>query len=125
MQMRPMAMILPNDKAVQDVAAYIATFPAAEQPATLTGGDATRGKALYALCATCHGPDAKGMKPMNSPTLRGQHDWYLLSALKAFKNKVRGAHPDDTFGKTMQPMAATLADEQAMKDVIAYIRSLD
>ena len=124
MQMRPMSMVLPDDKAVQDVAAYIATLPVAKPATTLTGGDVARGKITFAVCTACHGADAKGIEAMGSPTLRNQHDWYLLSSLKAFKAKIRGSHPDDAFGKTMQPMAAILADETAMKDVIAYIQSL-
>jgi cytochrome c553 len=37
---------------------------------------------------------------------------------------VRGTNPADTSGALMRPMAQTLADEQAMKDVIAYIMTL-
>ena len=41
--------------------------------------------------------------------------------LQYYKNGVRGAHPEDTYGQQMAPMAATLATDQAMRDVIAYI----
>ena len=36
----------------------------------------------------------------------------------------RGAHEKDTFGKMMAPMAATLADEAAIDNVVAYIEDL-
>ena len=44
--------------------------------------------------------------------------------LKKFKNKIRGAHPKDLNGMKMAPMAMLLADEQAMKDVAEYIKTL-
>jgi hypothetical protein len=49
----------------------------------------------------------------------------MLTQLSNFKAGIRGAVPEDASGATMRPMAMTLADEQAMKDVIAYILTLD
>lgn len=121
--MRPMSMTLADDYAVKNVAAYIATLPETKAPTTL-GGDANKGKPLYAVCATCHGQKAEGMLQLNAPPLAGQHDWYLLSQIKNFKEGVRGKHPQDVHGAQMVPMAMTLQNEQAMKDVIAYINSL-
>jgi hypothetical protein len=37
---------------------------------------------------------------------------------------MRGYHPDDIFGTQMQAMSMTLQDEQAMRNVIAYIKTL-
>jgi hypothetical protein len=37
---------------------------------------------------------------------------------------MRGAHPADTTGQQMAAMSLTLADSAAMKDVLAYIRTL-
>ena len=37
---------------------------------------------------------------------------------------VRGGHPQDYFGKQMGFMGDTLHDEQAIKDVVAYINTL-
>ena len=51
-------------------------------------------------------------------------DWYLLRQLQYFKDGVRGAHPDDLYGMQMAMMAASLRDEQAMQDLVAYINSL-
>jgi cytochrome c oxidase subunit 2 len=123
-QMRPMAMTLADDNAVKNVAAYITTLPVAKPTPTL-GGDAAKGKSLYVVCAACHGQKAEGQLALNSPRLNHQHDWYLLRQLKNFKDGIRGKHPQDTFGAQMVPMAMTLADEEAMKNVIAYINSLD
>ena len=44
--------------------------------------------------------------------------------LEYFKDGTRGAHEDDTFGRQMAPMALTLADDQAVENVIAYIQTL-
>ncbi|ETW98039.1 MAG: hypothetical protein ETSY1_20370 [Candidatus Entotheonella factor] len=123
-QMRPMSLTLADDAAVKNVVAYIKTLPSAKVKTTL-GGDAAKGKALYVVCATCHGQNGEGMLPLNSPRLNNQHDWYLLRQIKNFKEGIRGKHPKDIFGAQMVPMAMTLADEEAMKHVIAYINSLD
>jgi cytochrome c553 len=61
---------------------------------------------------------------MGAPPLVTASDWYLLTQLKNFKHGVRGANAAaDVSGAMMMPMAAPL-DEQAMKDVIAYIQTL-
>jgi cytochrome c oxidase subunit 2 len=44
--------------------------------------------------------------------------------LKYFKNGVRGTHDKDVFGKMMAPMAATLVDDAAIDNVVAYIKTL-
>jgi len=87
-------------------------------------GDAGRGKALYAVCATCHGPNAEGMQEMNGPALAGREAWYLIRQLQNFKSGVRGSDPRDIYGLQMAPMAQVLADEQAIEDVAAYLSSL-
>jgi cytochrome c oxidase subunit 2 len=56
--------------------------------------------------------------------LSGQDEWYLQRQLKYFKLGVRGTHDNDVFGKMMAPMAATLADDKAIANVSAYIRTL-
>ena len=48
----------------------------------------------------------------------------MLAQLKKFKEGIRGAHPKDITGMQMRPMAMILPDEQAMKDVIAYIQTI-
>jgi cytochrome c oxidase subunit 2 len=48
----------------------------------------------------------------------------LLRQLQAFKHGVRGTSELDVNGKQMAPMAQTLVDDNAMKNVVAYIASL-
>ena len=123
MQMRPMSMTLADDQAIANVAAYITTLNGAVSPATLDG-NAEAGKGLYVTCVACHGADGIGNKALNSPSLVGLQDWYIVRQLKNFKGGIRGTHPEDIYGQTMYPMSMTLADEKAMKDVAAYIISL-
>ena len=84
-------------------------------------GDAVAGKAAFAVCAACHGANGEGNVAMNAPKLSGQGAWYLERQLKLFKQGARGTHEKDTFGKMMAPMAATLADDAAIANVVAYI----
>jgi len=88
-------------------------------------GDPERGKQLYALCAACHGPNAEGIPALNAPANAGQDPWYMTRQLKNFRAGIRGAHPDDTFGAQMRPMAMVLATDAQIADVVAYINSLE
>jgi cytochrome c553 len=121
MRMRPMSMWLRSDEDVANVAAYVASLPRVNPSPTLAGGNPETGKQRYILCTACHGANGEGNQALNAPPLAGGSDWYQLSALQKFKAGVRGTNPKDTTGMLMRPMSMTLADEQAMRDVIAYI----
>ena len=121
--MATMVKTLSTPADVQTVAEYLHKLPANEPSSTLDG-DATRGESLYASCVACHGASAEGNATLNSPALDTMSDWYMLDQLKKFKSGARGKHPGDVYGQQMAPMVATLADEQAMKDVVAYIGTL-
>lgn len=102
----------------------------AEQPTyadvlALNPGDAEAGKAAYAPCAACHGQNAEGNLAMNAPKLSGMDDWYLRRQLRQYKSGERGSDPTDVLGTQMRGMAATLADDKAIRDVVAYIGTLD
>jgi cytochrome c553 len=124
MRMRPMALSLESDADVTAVAGYVASLAPHAPPPVLAGGDAAKGQLLYAPCAACHGPDGSGNPAVFGPPLNHASDWYLLTQLANFRAGVRGAKPGDTSGALMAPMSRVLADEQAMKDVIAYIKTL-
>jgi cytochrome c oxidase subunit 2 len=51
-------------------------------------------------------------------------DWYLVTQLKNFKQRIRGAHPEDMYGPQMASMAAILADDRAINDLVAYVNTL-
>jgi cytochrome c553 len=124
MRMRPMTLALKDDADMAAVAAYVASLPPVKPEPVLTGGDAARGQALYAPCAACHAPDGSGNAVVLGPPLRNTNDWYQLTQLSNFRARVRGAKAGDTTGALMGPMANTLPDEQAMRDVLAYIATL-
>lgn len=121
--MRPMASSLVDDSDLKAVAAYVASLPPVK-PVDVGGGDATRGQTAYAVCLACHGPDGMGNEALKAPPIVRQGDWYLVAQLEKFKSGQRGAGTGDVTGMQMRGMAATLPDEQAVRDVTAYIRTL-
>lgn len=87
--------------------------------------DIDNGKTIYSgTCAVCHGVTAQGNEALGSPKLTDLQDWYMERQLQYFRDDLRGANPEDTFGLQMAIFSKTLADEQAMADVVAYIKSL-
>lgn len=86
--------------------------------------DPAAGQALYAVCTACHGPNGGGNPALNAPKLSGQEAWYLVRQLENYKSGARGTHEDDIYGRQMAPMAATLVDDAAIRNVAAYIASL-
>ena len=97
---------------------------AALLPFAAQAGDAEAGKALYAPCVACHGPNAEGMPALNSPGLAGQSESYLMRQLWDFKKGNRGAAEGDTIGAQMRPLAMALPDGQAIANLAAYLASL-
>lgn len=123
-RMRPMAKTLYRPGDLESVSKWVAQMKPVPQGGTMAGGDVATGEGLYAVCAACHGPDARGNQELNAPALAGQADWYLYAQLQKFKNGMRGAHPEDITGQQMAAMSLTLEDTTAMKNVLAYIRTL-
>ncbi len=122
-QMAPMAATLPDEAAIDNVVAYIATLPAVATHTTITG-DTSRGEKLFGTCLSCHGAQGQGIWSMNAPRLNGLDDWYLVRQLGNYKQGVRGAHPADLYGKQMNLMTTVLRDEQSVRDVVSYINTL-
>lgn len=81
-------------------------------------GDAAAGQAKSALCASCHG--ANGIATMPAyPNLAGQNEAYLVSSLKAYKDKQRTGG----MAAIMQMQAASLSDAD-IDNIAAYFASL-
>ena len=104
------------------LAAYIANLPALE-PLRTVRGNHEKGKALYAMCASCHGPMAKGNQVLGAPPLNVQEDWYLREQLMKYRSSMRGYHPQDLGGATMRAVASSLTNEQ-IKNIVFYLFSL-
>ena len=124
LRMRPMSRQMMDEGEIKAVAAHVASLPVKKAAATLEGGNAAAGAGSYATCLACHGPKGEGNQALGAPPISQQADWYLLAQLKKFKGGLRGTHPEDKSGATMRPMSMTLADEQAMKNVLAHIGTL-
>jgi cytochrome c peroxidase len=122
-QMQSMAQAASAPDSVADLVAHIETLQPT-QPSATVRGDATRGKSLYETCKACHGDRAEGNAELQAPALAHNHDWYLLRQLQNFKAGRRGSAQGDSSGAQMAAMAATLPDEQALHDVVAYIATL-
>ena len=123
-QMAPMAATLADDAAVAAVSEYIAGLDSPVSPATVEGDVALGGDYYNQFCGACHGGKAEGNPALNSPRLEGSDDWYLAEQVRAFRAGERGAHPEDRTGKQMRAMAMVLPSDQAVADVVAFIRSL-
>ena len=127
-QMAAMSVLLPDDKAIEDVSAYLNSLAdfnnTSVSTSDLSTGDIIKGKSFYKNCAYCHGEHAQGNFAMNAPKLAGQHPWYLKRQISAYQQGIRGKHPADLYGKQMILMSKTLSDEQTVNDVVSYIDSL-
>lgn len=87
---------------------------------------ADRAAELYKFCATCHGDKGEGRKigELSLPAIAGLFAWYTEAQLTKFKNGHRGAHPNDSKGLLMRPMARTLTSKEDVKLIAAYVESL-
>ena len=124
-RMRPMARSLYRPGDLESVAEYVATLAPSRPRPSLTEGNVAAGQARFTtICIACHGPDASGNQAIGSPPLNHQADWYMYAQLGKFRAGMRGADPADLTGAQMAAIAKSLPDTTAMKDVIAYIRTL-
>ena len=93
-----------------------------------SSGDADKGKQVFqTTCATCHGMDAEGVKGLGKPLHK--NDFVKQSKddeLAAMINEGRAAdHPRNTTGVVMPPKGGNPSlTDQDIKDVIAYLRTL-
>jgi cytochrome c oxidase subunit 2 len=112
-----------DDTAIKNVVAYINSLPDAQPPATVSGNP-VKGKEHYETCAYCHGGTGQGVWSTNAPRLSHMDDWYMKRQLQNFQQGTRGSHPQDFSGAQMAAMAKTLADDQAINDVLKHIDSM-
>jgi len=123
MEMQPMAAAL-SDEQIKEVSAFVAATRSDAPPGTITG-DADKGSAhYYSTCAACHGVRGEGNIALSSPALTGLNDWYLVTQMRNFRDGTRGSHAGDTYGMQMRASARLLPDDEAIRDVITYISTL-
>ena len=79
-------------------------------------GDPVAGKAKFAVCAGCHGPEGAGNVALGYPQLAGKDEAYVAAQLRAFKSGKRES-------ATMKAMASGLT-EMDIDNVAAYVATL-
>jgi cytochrome c553 len=95
--------------------------------AAACAGDKVAGEAVYKRvnCASCHGADAKTGVDPSYPKLAGQHEDYLVHALRSYQRGQGGASPSANIRKN--PIMGAFAVQLSAKDVedvAAYLHSL-
>ena len=103
-----------------DFNAWLAAQPTFAETQNQAAPNIAAGRAQYAVCASCHGAQGEGNQQLNAPKLAGQQAWYLERQLHYFKQGVRGGE-GDTNGQAMVGMANMLADDNAVRNMAAYI----
>ena len=122
-EMGPVGLRLRQEDALYSAVQFIGQLEP-KRPLPTVRGDAAAGRKLYAACASCHGVKGEGNAALQSPALAARSDWYLVTQLKNFQRGLRGADQRDTYGVQMRAIAATLSDDKAVTDVVAYINTL-
>lgn len=121
-QMKAMAVPL-TDEDISALSAYLAGLPKPVPAAA--EGDLKNGNNVYhGNCGACHGGRAEGNPALNAPGLAWLDADYLKLQYRNYQQGVRGAHPDDTYGKQMKAMSSSLSSDKDLDDVIAYMHTL-
>ncbi len=84
-----------------------------------------QGKRLYSSCSLCHGEQGEGNVALMAPALNRLSENYMVRQLVNFKEGKRGANAEDADGARMRAMAMTLADEESILAVSAYVNGLN
>ncbi|GAB4176815.1 MAG: hypothetical protein Kow0020_12730 [Wenzhouxiangellaceae bacterium] len=100
-----------NRRALKTAAALAVLFAAA-QTVHAAGGDYRRGQEKAQVCQSCHGATGNESLMPSYPRLAGQHESYLIHALKSYRDGTRN-------NAVMAGFAATLSD-QDIADLAAW-----
>jgi cytochrome c553 len=122
-QMKAMADTLEIED-ITPMANYLSDLPIPTSQISATG-DLKNGNNFYqAKCGACHGGQAEGNPGLNAPGLAWLDAGYLRQQYLNFKQGVRGAHPNDTYGRQMKMMSTSLPSDKDLEDVIAFMHSM-
>ncbi len=108
-----------------DYQQWLSQQPTFSQSQETVDGKPEQGQLAFAMCSGCHGQQGEGNQALNAPKLAGMGHWYIARQLAYYQQGIRGKHEKDIYGQQMAPMAALLAQPNAIADVSAYIQSLD
>ena len=87
--------------------------------------DIGAGASLWKFCAFCHNAGGFGQERSDAPKVAGDPAWYTERQLKKFRTRMRGSHPDDQPGLQMVVYAYPLIDDAAIRNMAAFIETLD
>lgn len=87
-------------------------------------GATASGAENYELCTQCHGPDGRGNRAANAPSIAGLPAWYVTAQLQKYRAGHRGTHPDDVGGLQMRPIARALASEADVEAISQHVARL-
>jgi len=80
-------------------------------------------KSDLSYCTVCHGAHGNGNAAIRAPKISGMEPWYIRRQLEAFRDGLRGTHPDDSAGHEMQPVGVRLRDDAGIQEAIEYVAS--
>jgi cytochrome c oxidase subunit 2 len=83
-----------------------------------------RGKVLFTNCVPCHGERGLGNPSLDAPEIAGLPRWYIERQLIDFQTSMRGAHPQDSTGARMRPMARALYRPGDVASVAEFVATL-
>jgi len=88
------------------------------------GPGLARGEQIFGTCVPCHGKDGLGDATLEAPEIAGLPQWYVERQLTNFQSSMRGAHPQDSTGSRMRPMARSLYRPGDVTSVAEYVATL-
>lgn len=103
---------------------YAFVLPAIAQQYAMDSDDALDGEKLFEVCAFCHGSKGQGGPALDAPAIAGMEAWYTETQLIAFRQRIRGMHPQDVPGMQMSIVSGTVRNDATIKSIAAYIEGL-
>ncbi len=123
-----------SDPDIRAMSVYLKSLPPRGAPGTpvsnIPGEESSLlmrlGKTVYdGQCASCHGPQGRGMPPQYPP-LAGNQSIQMSSAVNPIRMVLNGGYPPGTAGNPtpygMPPFAQSLSDDEVAA-VVSYIRA--
>ena len=106
----------------QEVEAFDPTL-ARNLPPNVTPEAAQEGREQFLVCATCHGPDARGTQL--GPALRDQEWIHIDGSFEQIQQVIRTGVPDpEEFPVPMPPGGGGAFTDEQLREVAAYVYAL-
>jgi cytochrome c553 len=88
-----------------------------------SAADLEAGRAAFEkfACASCHGADGKSSVMPTYPVLAGQHEDYLVHALRAYKRGATGSTPVNARKNAVMTAMAQQLSEADVRNIAAWL----